>query len=130
MHPCCAMLSDQINYPSLHNHPLNLLPPLATDDQLNSICRECNRKRSGRLYGCRVCGYHLHAVCAKDLINGLKVNGIKNSERASVLGPAVRFASQAVIEFFGGLIDGIGEGVGEALVQNVTRSGGRKSARS
>lgn len=47
-----------------------------------------------------------------------------------MLGPAVRFASQAVIEFFGGLIDGIGEGVGEALVQNVTRSGGRKSARS
>ncbi|KAF5767075.1 putative chromatin regulator PHD family [Helianthus annuus] len=112
MHPCCAMLSDQINYPSLHRHPLNLLPP---DDQ---PCGECNRKRSGRLYGCRVCGYHLHAVCAKDLIKGLKVS----SEKSGVLGPAVRFASQAVIEFIGGLIDGIGEGVGEALVQNVTRS--------
>nr|XP_043634580.1 uncharacterized protein LOC122605691 [Erigeron canadensis] len=127
MHPCCAMLSDQINYPSLHSHPLNLLPPLASDDQYNLICRECNRKRSGRLYGCRVCNYHLHAVCAKDLINGLKVNGIKNSEKASMLGPAVRFASQAVAEFFNGLIDGIGEGVGEALVQNVTRSGGHNT---
>ncbi|KAL4579160.1 hypothetical protein LXL04_015297 [Taraxacum kok-saghyz] len=122
MHPCCAMLSDQINYPSLHDHPLNLL---ASDDNLNSICRECKRRRSGRLYGCRVCNYHLHAVCAKDMINGLKVNGIKNSEKPSVLGPAVRFASQAVAEFIGGLIDGIGEGVGEALVQNVTRSGRR-----
>ncbi|KAL8211496.1 hypothetical protein R6Q57_005933 [Mikania cordata] len=123
MHPCCAMLSDQINYPFLHTHPLNLLPP---DDQLGSACRECNRKRSGRLYGCRVCDYHLHAVCAKDLINGLKVNG--TSESPSMLGPAVRFASQAVIEFIGGLIDGIGEGVGQALVQNVTRSAGRRNA--
>ncbi|KAI7743754.1 hypothetical protein M8C21_007768 [Ambrosia artemisiifolia] len=112
MHPCCAMLSDQINYPSLHRHPLNLLPP---DDQ---PCGVCNRKRSGRLYGCRTCGYYLHAVCAKDLINGRQVS----SEKPSVLGPAVRFASQAVIDFIGGLIDGIGEGVGEALVQNVTRS--------
>ncbi|KVI07643.1 uncharacterized protein LOC112507284 [Cynara cardunculus var. scolymus] len=127
MHPCCAMLSDQINYPSLHNHPLYLLPSLASsDDQLNFICRYCNRKRSGRLYSCKVCDYHLHAVCAKDLINGLKVNGIKNSEKASILGPAMRFASQAVAEFIGGLIDGIGEGVGEALVQDVARStGGR-----
>ncbi|KAI3797098.1 hypothetical protein L1987_39789 [Smallanthus sonchifolius] len=121
MHPCCAMLSDQINYPSLHTHPLNLLPPY--HDQL-FVCRECTRKRSGRLYGCRVCGYHLHAVCAKDLINGLKVN---NTEKPSVLGPAVWYASQAVIEFIGGLIDGIGEGVGEALVQNVTRSAGRRN---
>ncbi|CAI9259312.1 unnamed protein product [Lactuca saligna] len=129
MHPCCAMLSDQINYPSLHNHPLNLLPLLASDDQLNSFCRECKRKRSGRLYGCRVCNYLLHAVCAKDMINGLRVNGIKNSEKPSVLGPAVRFASQAVAEFIGGLIDGIGEGVGEALVQNVTRSGRRNRTR-
>nr|GEU65987.1 hypothetical protein [Tanacetum cinerariifolium] len=130
MHPCCAMLSDQINYPALHSHPLNLLPPLASDDQFSLACGECGRKRSGRLYGCRVCGYHLHAVCAKDLINGLKVNGIKNSGKASVFAPAVRFASQAVIEFIGGVIDGIGEGVGEALVQDVTRSGGRHSRTS
>ncbi|KAJ9541918.1 hypothetical protein OSB04_028424 [Centaurea solstitialis] len=128
MHPCCAMLSDQINYPSLHNHPLYLLPSLASDDQLNVTCRDCNRKRSGRLYGCRACDYHLHAVCAKDLINGLKVNGIRNSDqKTSVLGPAMRFASLAVSEFIGGLIDGIGEGVGEALVQNVARSGGPTS---
>lgn len=63
------------------------------------------------------------------MINGLRVNGIKNSEKPSVLGPAVRFASQAVAEFIGGLIDGIGEGVGEALVQNVTRSGRRNRTR-
>ncbi|KAL8255105.1 hypothetical protein R6Q59_033326 [Mikania micrantha] len=123
MHPCCAMLSDQINYPFLHTHPLNLLP---ADNQIGSACRECNRKRSGRLYGCRVCDYHLHAVCAKDLINGLKVNG--SSESPTKLGPAVRFASQVVFEFFGGLLDGIGEGVGQALVQNVTRSAERRNA--
>ncbi|XP_076946124.1 protein VACUOLELESS GAMETOPHYTES [Bidens hawaiensis] len=119
MHPCCAMLSDQINYPSLHSHPLHLLPP---DDLLSSVCRDCNRKRSGRLYGCRVCYYHLHAVCAKDLINGLKVNGVTSTQKPGVLVPAVRLASQAVIDFIGGLIDGIGEGVGEALVQNVAKS--------
>ncbi|GJY09919.1 zinc finger CCCH domain-containing protein 30-like protein [Tanacetum coccineum] len=50
--------------------------------------------------------------------------------RRRVFAPAVRFASQAVIEFIGGVIDGIGEGVGEALVQDMTRSGGRHSRTS
>lgn len=75
------------------------------------------------MYGCTVCDYHLHAVCAKDMINGLQANGIKGPVKPSMLGAAARLATLVIVEFIGGLIDGIGEGVGQAIVQNV--AGGR-----
>ncbi|KAF2312027.1 hypothetical protein GH714_027793 [Hevea brasiliensis] len=76
------------------------------------VCGECNRtKRSGRVYRCTVCEYHLHAVCAKNMVNGLQANGIKGVEKSSMLGTAARLASQVIIEFIGGLIEGLGEGV-------------------
>ncbi|XP_073023989.1 protein VACUOLELESS GAMETOPHYTES [Primulina eburnea] len=120
MHPCCALLSTQINFP-IHPHPLKLLPPSNTAGDM--ICGECKKlKRSGRMYRCTVCEYHLHAVCAKTLVNGLHDNGITAPEKPSVLGAAARLASQVVIEFIGGLIEGLGEGVGEVLVQNIARA--------
>lgn len=127
IHPCCAMLSNQMSFPT-HSHALKLLAQAFTtsssEDYNGFMCGECRRKRPGRVYSCMVCDYHLHAVCAKNMINGLQANGIKNSEKpnnSSMLGPAVRLASQAVIEFIGGLIEGIGDGVGQALIQNIAR---------
>ncbi|KAL3845932.1 hypothetical protein ACJIZ3_003335 [Penstemon smallii] len=120
MHPCCAMLSTEINLP-VHPHNLKLLPP-AGEHGLGNTCGECKKKRSGRMYRCSVCDYHIHAVCAKNHINGLQANGINAApERPSALGTAARFASQVVIEFVGGLIEGLGEGMGEVIVQNIAR---------
>ncbi|XP_049390785.1 uncharacterized protein LOC125855146 [Solanum stenotomum] len=133
MHPCCAMLSTEIKFPN-HPHLLKVLPPGNTllggagggNDQPGMVCSECKKKRSsGRVYSCTVCDYHLHALCAKSMINGLQEYGIKPPEKPNMLGTAARLASQVVIEFIGGLIEGFGEGVGEVLVQNIGR--GRRS---
>nr|GMD31091.1 Diacylglycerol kinase [Ipomoea batatas]GME05803.1 Diacylglycerol kinase [Ipomoea batatas]GME11055.1 Diacylglycerol kinase [Ipomoea batatas] len=145
LHDFCAL-----SPPSLKTHPLHgqhqllfhdkpkqgLGSPAAGGDQHGHggsaapaavSCGKCGKKRAGRVYGCTACDYHLHAVCAKEMINGLQANGINPPEKPSVLGTAVKIAGQVVFEFIGGLIDGIGEGVGEAIVQNI--SGGRGSAR-
>ncbi|KAE8664083.1 Cysteine/Histidine-rich C1 domain family protein, putative isoform 2 [Hibiscus syriacus] len=121
MHPCCAMLSTQINI-SVHPHTLRLLPGLSpSSDPTGIACGECNRRRSGRVYHCTVCDYHLHAVCAKNMVNGLEANGIKGLDKPSRVATAARVASQVVIEFIGGLIEGIGEGVGQVIIQSATR---------
>ncbi|TYI58644.1 hypothetical protein E1A91_D11G375300v1 [Gossypium mustelinum] len=120
MHPCCAMLSTEINI-SVHPHMLRLLPSPSTADPFSFSCGECNRKRPGRVYHCTTCDYHLHAVCAKNMVNGLEANGIKGMAKSSKFGTAVRVASQVVIEFIGGLIEGLGEGVGQVLIQTAVR---------
>ncbi|KAK9016458.1 hypothetical protein V6N11_078956 [Hibiscus sabdariffa] len=121
MHPCCAMLSTQINI-SVHPHTLRLLPGLSpSSDPTGFVCGECNRRRSGRVYHCTTCDYHLHAVCAKNMVNGLEANGIKGLDKPSMVATAARVASQVVIEFIGGLIEGIGEGVGQVIIQTATR---------
>ncbi|KDP36722.1 hypothetical protein JCGZ_08013 [Jatropha curcas] len=132
MHPCCAMLSNEINI-SVHPHPLKLLPAAVMSTLPNGdssggfVCGECNRfKRSGRVYRCTVCEYHLHAVCAKNMVNGLHSNGIK-VENSSMFGTAAKLASQVIIQFIGGIIEGIGEGVGEAFIQSIAR--GRRPRR-
>lgn len=38
-----------------------------------------------------------------------------------MLAAAARVASQVVIEFIGGLVEGIGESVGDVLVQNIAK---------
>ncbi|KAK9928539.1 hypothetical protein M0R45_025669 [Rubus argutus] len=127
MHPCCAMLSSEMSLQSVHPHTLKLLPAptaLSSGSDPSFVCVECRRKRSGtRVYHCTVCDYHLHAVCAKNMINGLHENGIKNREKPSMFGTAARLASQVVKEFIGGLIEGLGEGVADVFVQDITRSG-------
>lgn len=122
MHPCCALLSPELEV-ATHPHPLGLLAAFnpATDHEY--FCGECKRKRSGRAYHCSICDYHLHAVCAKNFINGLQDNGLKGIDKPSMLGTAARVASQVVAEFIGGLIEGLGEGVGQALLQTMARSG-------
>lgn len=119
MHPCCAMLSSEMNF-STHEHMLKLLPPLPSDYS-GFTCGQCKRQRSGRTYRCTACDYHLHAVCAKDMMNGLEANGIKKSGKHSMLGPTARFASQIVIQFLGSLIEGVGQTVGQVLVQDIAR---------
>lgn len=119
MHPCCAMLSNEMNF-SIHQHKLKLLPHLPSD-YADFTCSECNRQRSGRMYWCTACNYHLHAVCAKDMMNGLEANGLKNSGKQSMLGPTVRLASQIVVHFIGSLIEGVGQTVGQILVQDIAR---------
>ncbi|XP_021815559.1 diacylglycerol kinase theta [Prunus avium] len=133
MHPCCAMLSSEINLQT-HPHTLRLLPATSSSNgdpnsSSSFVCGECRRKRSGRVYHCTVCNYHVHAVCAKDMINGLQDNGHKGREKPSMFGTAARLASQVVIEFIGGLIEGLGEGVAEVFVENIARSG-RANGRS
>ncbi|XP_022878998.1 uncharacterized protein LOC111396739 [Olea europaea var. sylvestris] len=129
MHPCCAKLSTEMNFP-VHPHTLKLLPPVnttASGTDSGILCSKCKRRRSGRIYRCNVCGYHLHAVCAKDLINGLHANGISPPEKPT-FGKTTRIASQMVIKFVGGFVDGVGNGVGEYLVDSIT--GGRRGRRS
>lgn len=94
MHPCCAMLKTEMSLLLAHAHTLRLQP---ADKHNNDVqCGECKRKRSGRVYQCTYCGYHIHAVCAKDFINGLRENGIKPIEKSNnMLGTAARLASQA-----------------------------------
>ncbi|KAK7411988.1 hypothetical protein VNO78_03433 [Psophocarpus tetragonolobus] len=122
MHPCCAMLNTEMEYPS-HPHTLRMLPTTSSTvpDQGSFGCGECKKRRSGKVYRCTVCEYHLHAVCAKSKINGLQANGIRPPQKPSVLAAAARVASQVVIEFIGGLVEGIGESVGDVLVQNIAK---------
>ncbi|CAI9115329.1 OLC1v1016210C1 [Oldenlandia corymbosa var. corymbosa] len=154
MHPCCAMLSTEMIFPPLpweahssngHLHSLKLLPPgtqlnISSTTSTNSsgnnntigaaVCGECKMKRTaGRIYRCTTCNYHLHAVCAKAMINGLRANGMTAPEKPNksmMLGTAARLASQVVIEFIGGLIEGVGEGVGQVLVQSMARGRRRR----
>ncbi|KAL5707333.1 hypothetical protein ACHQM5_025392 [Ranunculus cassubicifolius] len=121
MHPCCSKLFQEMDFSVAHPHTLKLLPPATSDYSFG--CGECNKKRPGRVYGCRVCSeYHLHAVCAKDMINGLHANGIVPPEKTGTMfGAAARLASHVIMGFLGGIIEGIGEGVGEVLVENVGR---------
>ncbi|KAM6543502.1 hypothetical protein CsatB_007949 [Cannabis sativa] len=133
MHPCCANLPLEMQKFWVHSHTLRLLPPNYYNNSsdtttttaaatTNMACGECNRKRSGRVYYCTTCGYHLHAVCAKTYINGLRENGHKNDDKSNnMLGTAARVASQVVFDFFGGLIEGIAEGVGQVIVQDVAK---------
>lgn len=141
MHPCCALLSTEMQI-SAHRHPIRLLSattkitstPSARGggggDPAVFACAHCQRKRSGRVYRCMCtdCDYHLHAVCAKSMVNGLHANGIEAPpEKPSMLGAAARIASHAVIGFVGGLIEGIGEGFGEVLIQSITKARSRNN---
>ncbi|KAJ1394959.1 Zinc finger, PHD-type, conserved site [Sesbania bispinosa] len=97
MHPCCAMLNTEIEYPN-HPHTLKIMPSTSTNPSSNYtdsgggsiVCGECKKKRSGKVYRCTVCDYHLHAVCAKSKVNGLQANGIKPPEKPSVLAAAAK----------------------------------------
>lgn len=121
MHPCCEMLPEDLVF-SNHPHTLQLLPPTASSStDPGFICGECRKRRSGRVYRCTACDYHLHAVCAKSIVNGLHDHGIKGIEKPSMLGAAARLATRVVFDFIGGIIEGLGEGVGEALGQNVVK---------
>ncbi|XP_030523362.1 uncharacterized protein LOC115735928 isoform X2 [Rhodamnia argentea] len=121
MHPCCEKLPEDLVFLN-HPHTLQLLPSTASSSaDPGFICGECRRRRSGRVYRCTACDYHLHVVCAKSIVNGLHDHGIKGIEKPSMFGAAARLASRVVLDFIGGLIQSLGEGVGEALVQNVAK---------
>lgn len=134
MHPCCATMLEKMKFP-VHPHPLSLLTAATTttttaktgsgDSSLH--CELCGRKRSGQVYSCTACCYHLHAVCAKEMVNGLYVHGIKPPHQQSKFGTAARIATHAFLGIIGGLIEGIGEGIGEALVDSVTRGGSNRA---
>lgn len=126
MHPSCSTLQDEIVC-SAHPHALQLVPlaamapPSAANPEAAFVCGECGRRRSGRVYQCTACNYHLHAVCAKGTVTGLHGSGFKGLEKPGMLGAAVGLVSRVVVNFIGGLIEGVGEGVGEAFVQNIAR---------
>ncbi|ERN11420.1 hypothetical protein AMTRI_Chr03g43510 [Amborella trichopoda] len=127
MHPCCSKLSIDMKYPT-HEHTLKLSPATLMGDG-SFWCQVCGRKRSGWLYNCTNCRYGVHAVCAKDAINGLHKEGLIAPIKPSVLGVAARFASQSVLGFIGGLIEGLGEGVGEAIIESAGRGLGDGNTR-
>lgn len=118
------MLPDEIVF-STHPHTLMLLS--ASGGTTYFLCGECKKRRSGRVYRCTECDYHLHAVCAKNIVNGLHDHGIKGKEKPGMFVTVAKLASQVMIGFFGGLIEGVGEGVGEMLVQSVSR--GKRNGR-
>ncbi|XP_042506723.1 uncharacterized protein LOC122083099 isoform X1 [Macadamia integrifolia] len=119
MHPCCAQLSWEMNLP-VHPHTLKILSSMmSTSGDSDLICDYCNKKSSGLVYCCKICSYHLHAVCAKNIVNGLYANGIKAPDKPSKFGRAVGVASHVLVGFIGGLLEGIGEGVGQALFDSV-----------
>ncbi|THG07708.1 uncharacterized protein LOC114306214 isoform X1 [Camellia sinensis] len=120
MHPCCAMFSSEMKF-SVHPHSLKLISTSGGGDPAGFVCSECKRKRSGWVFRCTVCDYHLHAVCAKDMINGLQANGIKAPVKPNKLASAVRIASMVITQFIGGLVQGIGEGLGQAILQDAMR---------
>ncbi|XP_004498200.1 protein VACUOLELESS GAMETOPHYTES [Cicer arietinum] len=129
MHPCCAMLNTQIDFPK-HPHTLKLTSSSSSttttnidNNSNNIVCNECKKRRSGKVYRCTVCDYNLHAFCAKSKVNGLQANGIRVLEKPSVLAAAAKVASQVVIEFIGGFVEGLGESMGEVLVQNIAKGG-------
>ncbi|XP_042492887.1 uncharacterized protein LOC122072591 [Macadamia integrifolia] len=122
MHPCCAQLSMEMNFP-VHAHNLKLLSStMSTSGDSDFFCSECKRKRSGQVYGCGVCDqYHLHAVCAKNMVNGLYASGIRPPENPRKFGRVVGIASNVIIGFIGTLLEGIGEGVGGALFDTIAK---------
>ncbi|XP_010270609.1 PREDICTED: uncharacterized protein LOC104606892 [Nelumbo nucifera] len=130
MHPCCAKLCREMDFP-VHPHTLKLVTTATlTSGDPDFTCNECNTKRGGRIYGCTVCDYHLHAVCAKNMINGLHASGIiKVPEKPSRLGAAVRLVSNVVVGFIGGLLEGIGEGVGQAIFDSIVKTTAKRGTR-
>ncbi|KAL6317278.1 hypothetical protein AAG906_030031 [Vitis piasezkii] len=131
MHPCCAMLSTEMTFPLAHPHPLTLMPAMTlSSGEPGFSCGECKRKRPGRVYRCTAtaCDYHLHAVCAKNMVNGLRANGVTCLEKPSMRGTFIKIASVVVMEFIGGLIGGLGQGVGDVLGQTMA-AGKSASAR-
>ncbi|XP_041017688.1 diacylglycerol kinase theta-like isoform X2 [Juglans microcarpa x Juglans regia] len=126
MHPSCSQLASEINL-SCHSHTLRLLTAYTTSngDIPGFVCGECKRKRSGRVYHCRVCDYHLHAVCAKNMVNGLHDNGCnKGLEKPSMLAAAAKVASQVVGVIIEGIVEGFAQSVGEVFIQNVAKGNG------
>lgn len=112
MHPCCATMYPQMNFP-IHPHVLFLS---SCNGESTFLCQICRRKRSGQVYQCKACRYYLHAVCAKKFINGL---GVVQLEKKSLIAKIASAALNLVFEGIGGLIEGIGEGIGESLVDSI-----------
>ncbi|KAG2693053.1 hypothetical protein I3843_08G077700 [Carya illinoinensis] len=130
MHPCCARLSSETSFLCHPAHTLRLVPANMTGVSGDSgfLCGLCKRKRSGRVFHCTVCDYHLHAVCAKSMVNGLYAYGIKDLEKPSMLGSAARVVSKVVIVLLEGLVEGIAEGFGEVLGEDLARGRGRNGS--
>jgi C1 domain len=115
MHPCCATLYPQMNFLT-HQHPLYITN---FNGESSFLCQICRRKRAGQVYQCKPCRYYLHAVCAKDFINGLYTQGVVPPEKKGSIAKIARAALHLVFEAIGGLIEGIGEGIGESLVGSI-----------
>lgn len=135
MHPCCAKLDSQVRFPCHASHTLRLLPAnisTSNGDAGNFVCGECKRKRAGRVYHCTACDYHLHAVCAKNMVNGLHANGHspRDEKPGRLRGSGWHIASQVVGKIIVGLLEGIAEGLGEGLVQNVGKGKGTTTTRT
>ncbi|KAI4320891.1 hypothetical protein MLD38_034327 [Melastoma candidum] len=127
IHPCCAMLPTELNFSS-HPHALKLLPANAMlSGDAGFACGECKKKKPGRVYRCTACKYHLHAVCAKSIFNGLHDLGIEEVDKPSILGTAGRVAVLVIKDLVGGVVEGIGQGLGNDIVQNLINGGGFKS---
>ncbi|KAI6668401.1 hypothetical protein NL676_016112 [Syzygium grande] len=102
IHPCCAMLPLEIVF-APHPHTLRLLMASPSGSDTGFQCGECKRRRPGRIYRCAVCDYHLHAICAKIIFNGLQDSGIREPTKSgTVLEAAARLASQVVTRILRG----------------------------
>lgn len=92
MHPCCAMLSSEMKVPSMHPHELRMLGAATSSSVVDQpsnlvVCGECKRRRSGRVYRCTVCEYHVHAVCAKSLKTASVTTATREPRNPACWGP-------------------------------------------
>ncbi|GLJ22808.1 hypothetical protein SUGI_0429830 [Cryptomeria japonica] len=96
IHPCCSQLPSELTFKEHPQHPLKLLSVVA--DNSPYTCNACNKQ--GTTWK----------------------QGISAPPKLSKIGRAARYASQIVQIFVDGLLEGIGETVGDLILDTITRA--------
>lgn len=64
------------------------------------------------------------------MVNGLHANGIMDLEKPGMLrASGWQLASEVVVKIIGGLLEGLAEGIGGGLVQNIDKGRGSDTRR-
>ncbi|GLJ22807.1 hypothetical protein SUGI_0429800 [Cryptomeria japonica] len=121
IHPCCLQLPPELSVKEHPQHSLKLLSASPLPNNSPYTCNACNKKGTTWVYYCVPCEFYLHALCAKGVINGLQAQGISAPPKMSRVARAARYASQVVRIFVDGLVEGLGEDVGDGILDIVTR---------
>ncbi|KAH9300097.1 hypothetical protein KI387_011680, partial [Taxus chinensis] len=115
LHPCCSQLPAILFVKAHPQHTLKLLPSSPY------TCNFCKKRGTTWVYCCTACGFYLHALCAKTAINSMEAEGTYVPEKQSKFGRAVRYASHVTQLFVDSLVESLGQGAGDAILDNFTR---------